>query len=192
MAATATTTYDELTDLVQRASAGDDAAWQELTDRFAQLLAGVARRYRLTAEDAADVAQTCWLRLLEHIDRIDDPRRLAGWLHTVARNECWRLLKAAGRQQPLGETADRLPDPSPAASPEDITVRNDARRGVRRAVDGLPGTGGRVLQALLDEPGASYRQLSGVLQMPVGSIGPTRGRALARLRTDDSLLALAG
>lgn len=184
--------YDDLPDLLERARAGEEAAWTELTGRFAQLLDGVARRYRLGAEDAADVAQTCWLRLLEHLDRIDDPRRLAGWLQTVARNECWRVLRARGRQQPLGDTADRLPDPSVAASPEDLTVRNDSRRGVRRVVDGVPGAGGRVLRALLDQPGASYAELSTALQMPVGSIGPTRGRALARLRTDTSVLALAG
>lgn len=184
--------YDDLPDLLARARNGDDPAWTELNERFGQLLEGVARRYRLDAEDAADVAQTCWLRLLEHMDRITDPRRLAGWLHTVARNECWRVLRTGGRSQPLGETAERLPDPSDGASPENVTVRNEARQGVRRAVHSMQGAGGRVLQALLDHPGASYAELSTTLQMPVGSIGPTRGRALAQLRSDTSVLALAG
>lgn len=186
------TNADDLAVLVERARAGDESAWDELIARFDQLLGSIARRYRLGAEDAADVAQTCWLRLLEHVDRLHDPRRLAGWLQTVARNECFRVLRANGRQQPLGETAERLQDPSPCASPEDVTLRDDAGRGVRRAVDGLHGAGGRVLQALLDRPEASYAELSTVLHMPVGSIGPTRGRALARLRADASVLALAG
>src|SRR3954464_637874 len=90
-----------LSQLVHAGGDGDQAAWDALVDRFASLVWSVARAHRLSAADAADVSQTTWLRLAEHIGRLRDPERLAGWLSTTARNECLKVLRHAGRQIPV-------------------------------------------------------------------------------------------
>jgi RNA polymerase sigma factor (sigma-70 family) len=93
----------ELVDLVHRARHREEAAWDELVEQFASLIAAIARSCRLGPSDAADVAQTTWLRLFESIERIREPERLPGWIATTARRECLRLLRMVARELPSGE-----------------------------------------------------------------------------------------
>ncbi len=83
--------------LVRRAADGDLAAWDRLVDKFARLIWSITAEFKLVESDAADVAQTTWLRLLEHIDRIEYPDRVGSWLAATARNECLRSLAARKR-----------------------------------------------------------------------------------------------
>src|SRR5215471_1430485 len=83
--------------LVQHAAGGDMQAWERLVDQYSKLIWSITAEYRLVESDAADVVQTTWLRLLEHIDRIQSPDRLGSWLATTARNECLRCLAARKR-----------------------------------------------------------------------------------------------
>ena len=85
------------------AGAGDQAAWNAIVERFRGLVWATARAHRLSHADAADVAQTTWLRLVEHLDRIRDAERLGGWLATTARNECLRCIRLHGRELPSDE-----------------------------------------------------------------------------------------
>jgi DNA-directed RNA polymerase specialized sigma24 family protein len=84
---------DLLPSLVRAAAGGDSHAWKQLVERFADLVWSICRSYRLTDQDAADAVQLTWLHLLEHLDRIRDPQRLAGWLATTCRRECQALLR---------------------------------------------------------------------------------------------------
>src|SRR3954447_426661 len=95
--------------LVASALAGDAGAWNDLVDRYLPLVTAVIRRYRLSASDADDVNQTVWLRLVEHLDGLREPRALPGWLATTPRHEGLRLLKRGGRElvvDPGGATFD--------------------------------------------------------------------------------------
>src|SRR3954471_11434121 len=98
-----TDTFSATAALLARASEGDDDAWHALVDQHTPLLWAVARSHRLDAADAGDVVQTTWLRLLEHLGRIEDPTRLIGWLVTTARRESLRTLRRAGRERLGGE-----------------------------------------------------------------------------------------
>src|SRR5580704_4128435 len=80
--------------LVRCAAAGDRRAWERLVDQYARLIWSITAEFRLVESDAADVAQTTWLRLLEHIHRIEHPDRVGSWLAATARNECLRSLAA--------------------------------------------------------------------------------------------------
>ena len=95
MASLARATHGELLTL---ASAGDQAAWNELVDRFSQMVWSIARSFRLDDATAKDVSQTVWLRLVENMHRIDDPERLPGWLATTCRREALRV-KGCGSDQ---------------------------------------------------------------------------------------------
>src|SRR5215831_13070195 len=87
-----------LVELVDQASAGDSDAWDELVDRFSGMVWAVARGHGLSSADAADVSQTTWLRLVEHLDRIREPERVGAWLATTARHECLRHVRAWRRE----------------------------------------------------------------------------------------------
>lgn len=168
--------------LVAAAAAGDQQAWNALVERFASTVWAIARGHRLNAADAADVSQTTWLRLVEHLDRIEQPERVGAWLATTARRESLRVIRLGGRQVPSGENMEVIPDLAPSLSPDHRLLASERDRLVSQLVEQLP-TRSRILLRLLsaDSP-LSYRDISESLDMPIGSIGPTRARALEHLR----------
>jgi RNA polymerase sigma factor (sigma-70 family) len=168
--------------LVRRAADGDLHAWERLVDQYARLIWSITGEFKLVESDAADVAQTTWLRLLEHIDRIEYPARLGSWLAATARHECLRSLAARKKvvlsHDDIELTATALHEP-----PVDERLLADERdQVVRDALSRLPGRWQRLLEMLMADPPAPYADISDELGLPVGSIGPTRGRCLARLR----------
>lgn len=167
--------------LLAGARAGDSASWEALVLRHSPTLWAVTRSFRLDAADAADVVQTSWLRLLEHLDAIREPDRLGSWLATTARRESLRLLRHSGRQVVTEDTA--LDRADPVAEPLDASLLRDERdAALWSALSALPARCQQLLRVLAADPPPSYEQVSTALEMPIGSIGPTRGRCLGRLR----------
>ena len=168
--------------LVRSASAGDLRSWERLVDQFARLIWSITADFKLSESDAADVAQTTWLRLLEHIDRIEYPDRVGSWLAATARNECLRSL--AARKRVVLAQDDEVLAGVVAAGPEvDERILADERdQVVRDALSQLPRRSQRLLELLMADPPTSYAEISSEMGLPVGSIGPTRGRCLAQLR----------
>ncbi len=162
---------------------GESHRMDELVDILTPILWHIARGQGLESSAAQDVVQTAWLRLVEGAARISDPRAVMGWLIVTVRRESWRVAKASGRtSDPLeDEILDPTPDPAAAV------VLSESQR----VLWGHFGTLSPKCQALLrviafaDKP--DYAAVSQALGMPVGSIGPTRGRCLAKLR--ESLLS---
>jgi RNA polymerase sigma factor (sigma-70 family) len=171
-----------LTDVVERATAGDSGGWDQLVDRFAGMVWAISRSYRLSAADAADVAQTTWLRLVQHLDRIEQPERIGAWLAVTARHEALRVARAASRQLPMGDevTDDLLPEES--VSNDDALLAGERARELWALVTRLPVRCQLILRLLTADPPLSYRDLGEALDMPIGSIGPTRARCLEHLR----------
>jgi len=169
-------------ELVRRAADGDLRAWEGLVDRFARLIWSITGEFRLAESDAADVAQTTWLRLLEHIDRIEHPDRVASWLAATARHECLRSL-AARKKVVLGHDEEHLETVvAPGPEVDERLLADERAQVVREALTRLPREWQQLLEMLMADPPASYAEISDQLGLPVGSIGPTRGRCLARLR----------
>jgi RNA polymerase sigma factor (sigma-70 family) len=168
--------------LVEQAAKGDRDAWNALVDRFGPTVWAIARGHRLNQSDAADVFQTTWLRLLEHLDRIQQPERVGAWLATTARRECLRLLRLAGRQLANGDDFDVLPDPRTSRAPDGNLLAAERREIVNQLVEQLPLRSQLLLRMLSADSPLSYLEISEALSMPVGSIGPTRARALEQLR----------
>ena len=169
--------------LVRSAAVGDRAAWERLVDQFSRLLWAMTRDFKLAESDAADVVQATWLRLLEHIDRIEYPERIGSWLATTARHECLRHL-ATGKRVVLVED-DHDAFSSAAGHQPDVDERilaDERALIVREALSTLPSRSQRLLELLMADPPASYTEISDQLGLPIGSIGPTRGRCLERLR----------
>jgi RNA polymerase sigma factor (sigma-70 family) len=172
-------------EIARAAAAGDEEAWRALIERFDAMLRCVVRGYRLDQADADDVVQTTWIRAYDHLHRLDEPAAIGGWLAITARREALRTLQR-GVREVIAE------DPQPAEHPEDgtpetETIERERRAAVRAAVGRLPGRQRMLLSTFLRRPAASYDEISVALDMPIGSIGPTRERALCRLRDDDAL-----
>ena len=171
-------------ELVAAAAKGDDSAWAELVERYSPLVWGVARAHRLSGADAADVAQTVWLRLVEHLHTLREPAAVPGWLATTARYESLRVIRRSGRELPSDTTPLDERTPSTEPDPAAVVERAAQVEEVAAALDRLPLRCRTLLRALATWPDASYAEVSAALEMPVGSIGPTRGRCLDRLREE--------
>jgi len=168
--------------LVRLAARGDKQAWERLVDQYSKLIWSITAEYRLMESDAADVAQTTWLRLLEHIDRIQYPDRVGSWLAATARNECLRSL-AARKRMVLGHDTTEIEEAhAPGAEVDERLLAAERDQTVRDAMSQLPTRWQRLLELLMADPPVSYTEISDQLGLPVGSIGPTRGRCLAKLR----------
>jgi RNA polymerase sigma factor (sigma-70 family) len=184
-----TDTFSATGALLAQAAAGDERAWNALVAQHTRLLWSVARSYRLDQADAADVVQTTWLRLLEHLDRIEDPTRLVGWLVTTARRECLRVLRRSGRERLIVDEDAAVEIVDDDAEPvETRLITNERNATLWRAFRRLPERCQRLLRIAVAMPQA-YDEVSSALGMPVGSIGPTRARCLVQLR---KLLAGSG
>lgn len=169
--------------LVRRAAEGDRRAWERLHEQYTRLIWAITREFRLIESDAADVVQATWLRLFEHIHRIESPDRVGSWLAATARHECLRTL-SAHKKIVLGhdeaDTLDGVAAPGPEVD-EQLLAAERAEM-VRQAMACLPGRWQQLLELLMADPPVSYAEISDQLGLPVGSIGPTRSRCLARLR----------
>lgn len=168
--------------LLGRAAEGDQSAWDAIVARYSGLVWATVRAHRLAPSEAGDIVQTVWLRLVEHIRDIRDPERLGGWLATTARRESLRFLRTAGRTVPTAEAADLEPvDPQvPAVEAELLAAERDA--ALWRAFARLSDRCQQLLRLLVADPAPSYQEVGEALDMPIGSIGPTRARCLERLR----------
>lgn len=173
---------DDVARLVTRAADGDHGAWNALVDEFGAVVWATARAHRLNGADAADVFQTTWLRLVEHIGAIRDPSSVGAWLATTARRQCLGVIRRSARVVPLGDDLPDLPSDAPHAA-EQLVGRQDAL-AIRSALARLGSRDRRLLRMLAVEPAPSYDEIGAALGMPVGSIGPTRARALTRLRRE--------
>jgi RNA polymerase sigma factor (sigma-70 family) len=170
----------DLVEVVAAARAGSGAAWETLVERFDGLVVAIARRCRLSEADVAEVCQTTWLRLVENVDRIEQPDRLAAWLATTSRRESLRIATrhvAVSMTDVLNLKADDQAGPVDAGLLKDEEVRS-----IRRATEQLSPSCRRLLGLLMSDHDLPYKTIAEQLSMPIGSIGPTRGRCLEHLR----------
>jgi RNA polymerase sigma factor (sigma-70 family) len=172
----------DIASLVRRAADGDKWAWERLVDQYARLIWAMTRDFKLIESDAADVAQATWLRLLEHIDRLDHPARVGAWLATTARHECLRSLAARKRIVLMHDDSVLAESEASGPAVDEQLLADERAQAVREALSHLPWRWQRLLQLLMSDPPVSYAEISDELGLPVGSIGPTRGRCLERLR----------
>ena len=175
--------------LVRASADGDEAAWNELVRRFAHPVMAVIRSYRLAPADAEDVYQTVWLKLVEHLGSLRDPEALPGWLRSTTMHECIRQLERRRRTVPVDPQSDEALQPS-ADDIEAAAIRAELRVALRDGLAELSAEDQALLRLYaLAEP---YKNVSELLQMKTGSIGPTLGRSLARLRQTRALRRYLG
>lgn len=184
-----------LAELVNSAADGDRHAWESLVSRFLPLVTSVALRYRLHGEDLEDISQHVWLQLVQHLGDLRTPEALPGWIVTTTRHECFRVLRVRKRTQPFDPLVSQPAGHGDIRSVEHVDFDADLIRGERHeallaAFAELPDLQRELLVLLTADPTPSYEQISDQLGIPIGGIGPTRSRALERLRRCPALAAL--
>lgn len=174
--------------LVDRARQGDEGAWDDLVERFLPLVSALIARARLRGPDADDVNQTVWLRLVEHLNDIRDPRALPGWIATTTRNECLRAFDRSRRTIAMDpQFTSRFDRSNEGHELVDDLLLLERQQALRAALTELPDDRRELLRLLLVDPPLPYREISRLLGIPVGSIGPTRARALEQLRSTKAM-----
>jgi RNA polymerase sigma factor (sigma-70 family) len=167
--------------LVSAARAGDDGALGQIVTELSPLLWQVARAAGLSRGDAEDVLQTVWLRLISHLDGIHTSMALTGWLVVTTRREAWRV-RAAGRKLRPADQDWFIALPDAEAGCEEKVIVDDQRRTLWAAIRRLPPRCQELLRIVAFVPRPDYTAVAAELGIPLGSVGPTRGRCLGKLR----------
>ena len=180
-----------VTDLVTRAANGDKQAWDALVERYAPQIWSICRRHQLGDADADDIGQAVWLQLVSHLDRIRNPTALAGWLATTTRRECIKARRQERGSQAIRhmQDAETIPDEHAGTAEQELLL-TERHAALREAFSRLPPDCQRLIALLVEDPPVPYAQISATLGIPVGSIGPSRGRCLDKLRRDPAIAAL--
>ena len=180
-----------VTDLVTRAAKGEKQAWDALVERFIPLIWSICRNHRLSNADAEDVGQIVWMQLTGQLGKIRDPAALPGWLATVTRRECLRVMDATHRLPMVGYVLDAeiIADERSAAAEQELLAA-ERHAALREAFATLSPSDQQLIALLLDDPPVSYAEISTRLGIPVGSIGPTRRRCVDKLRRHPAIAAL--
>jgi RNA polymerase sigma factor (sigma-70 family) len=167
--------------LVSAARDGSDDALSQIVTELSPLLWQVARAAGLSSGDAEDVLQTVWMRSLSHLEGIRTPRAFTAWLVITTRREAWRVRAAGRRQLPADEDwLAALPDQDPGS--EERAIIDDQRRALWSALGKLSPRCRELLRIIAFVPRPDYGAVATELGMPRGSLGPTRGRCLSKLR----------
>lgn len=177
-------------ELVQQVLEGSQQGWARLILRYTPLVRSVTRRYGLNESDADDVRQNVWMRLHEHIGDLREPRALPAWIRTIAHNDVMRILKAGFRTVPVGAAAPCLDEGFVPEFDRDVH-RREVGQAVRSVLERLSPNQRRLMECFLADPDISYSDLSRLLGIPLGSVGPTRARCLKKLREAVEIRALA-
>jgi RNA polymerase sigma factor (sigma-70 family) len=178
-------------DLVVRARAGDQVAWDAIVDRYAPLVWSVCRRRGIYGSDADDVGANTWLRLVEHLGTLREPAALPGWLAITTDRECLQWLRRSGRVQPTDDE-DQLADGRAGDPGLDAALEQEERRiALRDALAQLSDRCRQLLGLLFSDPPVAYVEVAPALGVAVGAIGAMRQRCLDHLRRSPSLLALS-
>jgi RNA polymerase sigma factor (sigma-70 family) len=173
--------------LLESAARGTESAWREIIARYSPLVLAVCRDYGLTGADVDDVTGSVWLRLVANVTRIREPEALPGWLRTTIRHECLMLLRHKNRRIP---TERLLIDGGTEPEIDASLMAEERRAAARAAFARLPDRDRELLGMLFSDPPRSYQEISSTLGIPVGAIGPTRARCLARARRTPAIAAL--
>ncbi|MEV4801674.1 sigma-70 family RNA polymerase sigma factor [Nonomuraea sp. NPDC049421] len=172
---------ERLATLLLEARTGNRGALDAIVAELTPVLWHTARNQGLSPQAAEDVIQTTWLTLLRHLDAISVPGALIEWLVTTTRREAWRVSAAARKDDLPGDDAfEDLPDS--VLTPDELLVDDERRRALWHAVESLPKRCAELLRIIAFVPRPHYDAVAAALNMPMGSIGPTRGRCFAKLR----------
>ncbi len=172
---------ESLTELVERARAGDRRAWGNLVDRLELVVWKTTYQVDMSQEDREEASQNTWLRLFESLHQLRDPERLPGWLVTTTRHEALAIVRRRKRVT-LSRSDTELDVPPHQVDNDQPMIDAELRAALQHAFEHLTPVCQRLLRLLIADPPMRYEEIASQLSTTVGYIGPTRGRCLDHLR----------
>jgi RNA polymerase sigma factor (sigma-70 family) len=176
----------DLGSLLAASIAGERRAFEVLVERHKNLVWSIIRVHGIRGSDAEDIFQLVFLRLFERQESIRDPSRLPGWLATTTRRECYDLTRQRRRVTP-STLVDDLLDGEQTVDFDIRLVRDERQRAVAEAFAALPDRCRDLLRVLAVDPPLGYDEVTAILGIARGSIGPTRQRCLEKLRAHSAV-----
>jgi RNA polymerase sigma factor (sigma-70 family) len=173
-----------------RARAGDQTAVAEIVQRCTPMLRAIARRYLRTEAEVDDVLQDVWITFVQNLHRIREPAATRGWLARVLTHTAGRAGQRAQRSEPVAEVGAAAADADTAVTAVRNVWREELRGRLNDALQVLRPEDRRLVVLLASDREPDYRTVSRTTGRPIGSIGPTRMRAIHRLRHQPSLAEL--
>jgi RNA polymerase sigma factor (sigma-70 family) len=173
---------DQVAACIRRHRGGDRAAMTDLTRLVTPWLHHVVRPYRLQEAASEDVVQSTLLVAFLHLPELRDPASGLSWLSVVARRQALRTVRTERQYVAAGDLPQLHLLPAPGDGPEEAVLAALSQVAVRRAAAKLPPRYRVLLERLVQSDDPAYTTISAELRMPLGSIGPTRRRALERMR----------
>ena len=173
------------TDLIYACRSGEEEAWNALVTRYERLVYTIPYRYGLTPTEVSDVFQSVWLSLLRNLKTLRQPDRIAAWLVTTTRRECWERRRGKDFKNIITSELDShiIRTRSEEPSPDELVSTFERHEALRQALDHLDPRCRQMIELLYFDPGIpSYADIAANLDMPIGSIGPLRARCLKKLR----------
>jgi RNA polymerase sigma factor (sigma-70 family) len=169
-------------ELVSMCLKGDAKAWEALIMRYRRLIFSIPVRFGFPSADASDVFQQVCLKLIEHLHEVKDETKISAWLITTTTRQCIHIKSQKSRESATDEDFEEPPDPGEGL--EELRIMTEQQQTVRDAVDQLAPRCRTLIEMLyFDQRSLSYEEISGTMDMPVASIGPTRARCLDKLKT---------
>ncbi len=178
---TGDTVWEQAASHFRRWRRGEVGAQDDLVRCLTPVLWHVVRSYGLDRDQAEDVVQSTWLTLVRRHESIEDTQAVASWLTTTARREAWRVSRMDGRATPVGDEVIEARIPHQQAAEAEV-VRIDEKHRLWACVKRLDARCQRLLRIVAFDDRPDYQGIARDLGMPVGSIGPTRGRCLSKLK----------
>lgn len=179
------------TELLGAARKGDEEAWEQIIDRYQSLINSISRRHQMASDDAHDVSQYVWMQLVNHIDNLRDTRALPGWISATTTHRCYEILRTCKRSVSVDPLATGLFDlititakkteSEGRCGVDDDLLRAEQHQAVREGLSELTQTQQQLLLLLVADPPVPYCEISRRMNLPIGSIGPTRARLLTKL-----------
>jgi len=175
-------------ELIRRCLDGQEAAWNELIDKYKALIYSVPVKYGLQPQEAADVFQGTCIELLTRLKELREPRALPKWLIQVAHHRCYHLRRQEKRFVSRDSEVD-LPDPEVPAIADSLLRQTEEEQMLREAMAKLEPRCRKLIEMLFFEiPARPYAEVASELNLATGSIGLTRQKCMERLRKQlDSL-----
>ena len=139
-------------DLLVRLQAGDEAAVQELADRYRSRIFQLAMRYMKNREDAEEVTQDVLLKVYRKVDAFRGDAQLSSWIYRITFNTAMsrlrstRLARAAEQERDRALTAQNEEQPHKTSRqpadwsrmPDESMLRAQLREAVAEAIEELP------------------------------------------------------
>jgi RNA polymerase sigma-70 factor (ECF subfamily) len=175
-------------EVIRRCLEGDERAYRELVHRYERQVYSIALRMLRRVEDAEDLTQETFVRMVRALDRYDPTRPFPAWLFTIVTRLCIDHLRrrkwtpvSLFQVEPGTEDEFTIEVEDPGLRPDELTSHNEEERRTEALIQSLP-PHYRIVVVLRHQQDLSYEEIAEALKLPLGTVKARIHRARALLK----------